>query len=774
MDIIIIASFLIITLLVGIFSGKGIKDVKDYSIANQSYTTIPILLTFLATMIGGDDTTGDLAEFYQAGIIYALPYLGFIISILIMARYIAPKFDYRFRGMISVSDVMEYFYGDKIARVTGVIATLATLGYAAAQNIALGHLISEVTNLSYKWSVIIAGGIVIFYTAFGGIRSVVVTDIIQFSILIVMVPIICNVALTHVGGLAALINTTPETHASIFNREDLYEYIALFFIWLIPVNCFFPAMIQRFLMAQNTKQISQISYIYAAVLFALLLIMICLSLSAVILFPDINAKQIIPHVINTLLPTGIKGLAISGMIAVIMSTIDSNLNTSGIIFTHNVFRLKQISELKQMQFNTMLFGIFALCVALQDYGIINLIVFVQVALAIGVGIPLSAGLFKFKVHKNDFWSCLCCANIAMVLAILWQKEINYISSFMILFFGFVSFFTSYLIRRRKYIKFSIKYNVIAKYLKFIQKGEIKKVLGFNKLIAFSNRSVNNYGANYLMFGVFSCINYIVPYFMWPHEIKSYYPLLLSLRIFAGLLCIGLLLKEYWNAKFNKYFSLYWFFTLLYTLVLMPTVMFLLNSEIFEWLMNIALGIFILALLVDWVVFLFIQVIGILIGYSICLYLLGSINIHQTSRNIYLGIYLLIFSILIGLTFSRRRDFSIKEKFNIIKAYGGLMAHELKEPLAQLSIATGTVRKILNRSIVERSKGKCLVAYKEKDYDILIKKAKEYQWHITDGNNMIDNLLMSIDQNIFSSKKGVYNLQEIVEEVIKNIPIKKKS
>lgn len=261
MDIIIIASFLIITLLVGIFSGKGIKDVKDYSIASQSYTTIPILLTFLATMIGGDDTTGDLAEFYQVGIIYALPYLGFIISILIMARYIAPKFDYRFRGMISVSDVMEYFYGNKIAKVTGVIATLATLGYAAAQNIALGHLISEVTSLSYKWSVIIAGGIVIFYTAFGGIRSVVVTDIVQFSILIVMVPIICNVALTHVGGLTALINVTPETHTSIFSREDLNEYMALFFIWLIPVNCFFPAMIQRFLMAQNTKQISQISYI---------------------------------------------------------------------------------------------------------------------------------------------------------------------------------------------------------------------------------------------------------------------------------------------------------------------------------------------------------------------------------------------------------------------------------------------------------------------------------------------------------------------------------
>jgi len=63
-DNFIVLFFLLITLFVGIIAGKNIKNVKDYALANHRYGFIPLTLTFLATMVGGDDTTGDLAEFF--------------------------------------------------------------------------------------------------------------------------------------------------------------------------------------------------------------------------------------------------------------------------------------------------------------------------------------------------------------------------------------------------------------------------------------------------------------------------------------------------------------------------------------------------------------------------------------------------------------------------------------------------------------------------------------------------------------------------------------
>ena len=133
--------------------------------------------------------------------------------------------------------------------------------------------------------------------------------------------------------------------------------------------------------------------------------------------------------------------------------------------------------------------------------------------------------------------------------------------------------------------------------------ELKKI-NIPKVVSYANRSMVCSQPNYMMFGIFSAINYIVPYFMWPQDIKSHYELMLFMRIFAGILCIGLLLREYWSTRYDKYFAIYWFFTLLYALILMPTVMFLVNNGLFEWLLNISLGIFILSMLVEWRVFLF--------------------------------------------------------------------------------------------------------------------------------------------------------------------------
>ena len=694
MDKLIVVIFLLVTLIIGIKAGKNIKTVKDYALANYRYGFIPLILTFLATMIGGDDTTGDLAEFFDNGIIYAIPYVAFIISIILVGIYIAPKIDHRFKGMISISDMIKYFYGKNISIITAIIGCLATLGYATAQNIALGHLLSDLTGYSYKTCLYVGGGIVILYTIFGGIRSVVVTDILQFCLLITILPIICNVAVTEVGGIINLVEKIPATHLNIIERADLNEYVALFFIWILPVNYFLPALMHRFLMANNPKQVRNICFIYAAVLLALLFIMMSLSLSTLILYPHINGKEIIPTIISNLLPVGIKGLAISGMIAVIMSTIDSNLNTSGIIFTHNVLNKKK-NELLHMRINTGLIGLIAILIARNDYNIISVLVFVQVMLSVGIGIPLAAALFDLRVKSRDFYFCVAGSIISYTITSIHYGALNYMTSFFTLFTGLISFIISYIQHNRIIANVFINIKNISN--KEINTTKQKWKISLPKIINYTDKSMSNSQPNYVMFGIFSAVNYIVPYFMWPQNIQSHYELMLFMRIFAGLLCIGLLLKEYWKIKYKRYFSLYWFFTLLYTLIVMPTVMFLVNNKLFEWLLNISLGIFILSMLVEWRMFLILLVKGVLIGVAIAVKLLHTEIIISNNSNIFMGIYLVVFTIIVGLTFSRKREVSINERVNHLSVLGGTIAHEMRTPLTTINANLEILKeKIINK------------------------------------------------------------------------------
>ncbi len=743
-DNFIVLFFLLITLFVGIVAGKNIKNVTDYALANHRYGFIPLTLTFLATMVGGDDTTGDLAEFFENGIIYAIPYLAFIISIILVGIYIAPKIDKRFHGMISISDMVGYFYGKKISVTTAIIGCFATMGYATAQNIALAHLLSDITGMTYMNSVFLGGGVVVLYTIFGGIRSVVITDVLQFCILIIIVPIVCNVAITEVGGIINLIEKVPASHYNIVNRDDINQYIALFIIWVIPVNYFLPALMQRFLMARSPKDIRRICFIYAAILLALLLIMMSLSLSAVVLYPSINGKEIIPHIINTLLPIGIKGIAISGMIAVIMSTIDSNLNTSGIILTHNIIGKKN-NELLYMRINTAIIGIISLLFALNDYNIIDVLVFVQVILSIGIGIPLAAALLGFKVKKRDFWVCLLFGGCCYVITALIYGPLSYITSFFTLITGLIAFLVSYFLHNK--IQLVTKVRLTHALMKIYVSCKANIVTNLPNPIKFANDSMMRHGANYLMFGIFSAINYIVPYFMWPQGIKEHYALLLFMRIFAGILCIGLLLKQYWNMRYQKYFAIYWFFTLLYTLVIMPTAMFLVNNGLFEWLLNISLGIFILSMLVEWRVFLLLLITGVCIGSYIAINLLKAELVVNNTSNIFMGVYLVIFSVIVGLTFSRKRELSIIEKINYLSTLGSSIAHEMRTPLAtinaNLEILRGKVKNKDMTNIIDR---------------IFLTTHR--------ANNIINILLHNLKKEI-KIKKNKESINKFVQETVKD-------
>ena len=232
-DQIIIVVYLLLTLVLGMWAGRNVKDVSDFSIASKSYNTPIITATLLATMIGGGHTIGIAARTYDVGIIYVVAtFFGAIFTNLIVARFIAPNIA-KFKDFRTIGDLLEEFYGDNTKVFGGMIGAIYSLGTVAAQILAMGAFISVIMEIEPWFAILITGTIVTIYSSFGGARAVAITDVFQFCILVIIIPLVCNVAVNYIGGVNELLEKVPVQKFEVFDHPDFYNYLALFILFFM-------------------------------------------------------------------------------------------------------------------------------------------------------------------------------------------------------------------------------------------------------------------------------------------------------------------------------------------------------------------------------------------------------------------------------------------------------------------------------------------------------------------------------------------------------------
>ena len=85
----------------------------------------------------------------------------------------------KFLGMTSVAEALGSFYGKEVRIITAVCGALASTGIISVQFNAFGNIVGYFSGISSSVAIVIAGTLVTFYSAFGGIRSVTFTDVLQ-------------------------------------------------------------------------------------------------------------------------------------------------------------------------------------------------------------------------------------------------------------------------------------------------------------------------------------------------------------------------------------------------------------------------------------------------------------------------------------------------------------------------------------------------------------------------------------------------------------------
>ena len=407
LDYTIIVLYLCAILLLGLRSGKGMKSLQEFSVSHRSYSSMVIFATLSASFIGGGFSIGNAEKVFRFGIVNIVVLWGFSLKEILVARFIAPRTG-NFTDVISVGDIMDRGYG-KIARiVSGFFSVFLCAGIVGAQVGAMGVIFNVFLGIKPIWGILIGCGIVIAYSTAGGMRAVVLTDVIQFCVLAIGLPLALVFGIVKLGGISTIKAVVPSGHFSIPGESmTIGASVSLFLTFLLG-ETLVPPYVQRLFMAKDpthTIRGTMLSGIFSIPFFA---ITGTIGLVALALDPNLDPNLAMPYVVRNVLPVGLRGVVIAGIISIVMSSADSFLNGAATCFINDIVKplrknpLSKGRELFFAKFTNCLVGVLAIIFAIKISSILDILIYAYNFWAPVIVVPLAAVLLGFRVTRTAF------------------------------------------------------------------------------------------------------------------------------------------------------------------------------------------------------------------------------------------------------------------------------------------------------------------------------------------------------------------------------------
>lgn len=403
----IIGIYLFVVLLVGLKAGQNIKGMKEYAVAGKSFGTLAIFATLSASFIGGGFSMGNAEKVFLVGVSNIVALWGFSLKEILVAKYIAPNMQH-YEHAISVGDIMEPAYGKEARIFSGIFGFILCAGILGAQIGAIGYIFNLFLGIDKTYGILIGMSIVIIYATIGGMKAVVWTDIIQFIVLAVGMPLVLYFGLESVGGWEALQTTVPEARLSL--PTDMHSIIILLslFLTFLLGETLVPPYLQRLLIGKDIKRVSRgtfLSGLFSIPFFAMTGL---IGLIALAMNPELNANLAMPYVIQNSLNPLLQGIVIAAIISIIMSSADSFLNSAAIAFSNDLIKpikkvpLKLETELKVARYITLFVGLIAVIFALSIDSVLDILIYSYNFWAPTVLVPLTSALLGLKVSRLRF------------------------------------------------------------------------------------------------------------------------------------------------------------------------------------------------------------------------------------------------------------------------------------------------------------------------------------------------------------------------------------
>jgi SSS family solute:Na+ symporter len=326
------------------------KDTKDYFLAGRALPWWAIGASLIAANISAEQIIGMSGQGFVVGMAIASYEWMAALTLVIVGKYLLPVF--LKHEIYTMPQFLEQRYDH---RVRMVLATF-WLGVYVFVNLTsilwLGALaINAITGLDLNYAIILLAAFAAAYSIYGGLKAVALTDIIQVVLLVFGGLLIAYISMNKISGgqgafvgFQMVLEQVPEKFDMVL-AKDSPHYMSLPGIsvlvggmWVMNLSYwgFNQYIIQRALAAKSNRE-AQKGIAFAAFLKMLMPVLVVLpGIAAVILSPDLSESDKAYPEVMKLLPTGIKGLVFAALIAAIVSSLASMMNSISTIFTMDI------------------------------------------------------------------------------------------------------------------------------------------------------------------------------------------------------------------------------------------------------------------------------------------------------------------------------------------------------------------------------------------------------------------------------------------------------
>ena len=417
-DLLIIGAYLLLMVLVGVYSVRRIQNTGDYYVAGRSFGPLVLMATVCATIIGGSGLMGRAGVAYSSGfkaILTAVPYLlGMFIFSGLSGRISDIGMQY---NLTSIPELFEVRFGKRAKLVLSVLIAFAMMGTVASQVTATATIIKMLggeIGLSYEMGAFIACVVFMVYTATSGLFGVVYTDVLQFYMLILFVYILIPaVALFRVGGISNFMANLDPALATPYVDGSILGDIVTYLVFTMAGA----EMWQRAFAARDRRAAKRGMFLGTAVYGVTIILVYFMGVVArQIIGDDVLAQYgstdaVVPALAIQILPVGLTGLALAGVLSVIMSTADSYLLVSVQTCVHDIGKtvhpqMKERTEILLSRAFSIVLPLGALVLALYIQDPQNILLSAWSFYAASAGIPAFAALFWKKATHAGILSAM--------------------------------------------------------------------------------------------------------------------------------------------------------------------------------------------------------------------------------------------------------------------------------------------------------------------------------------------------------------------------------
>ena len=325
---------------------KGPRDSKDYFLAGKTAGWFVIGASLFSSNIGSEIIIGVSG----AGARGEMPQANFEIIaalILILLGWVFVPFYLR-SGVYTMPEFLEIRYSKACRNYLSVVSVLAYVITKISLIIFAGALVFETMGISFWTGAIITIVATGFYTVLGGLKAVIYTDMIQTFILLAGTGAVTYYGLMEIGGWNSMMDTLAEAATKpenppverFFNLwrpsdDTSYPWTGMLFgapilgVWYWCTDQF---IVQRTLSAKDISNARRgtlfagfLKLLPVFIFFIPGVIAYALAQKGMLNFSLDNPDQALPAMITGFLPIGLKGLAISGLLAALMSSLSSAL-----------------------------------------------------------------------------------------------------------------------------------------------------------------------------------------------------------------------------------------------------------------------------------------------------------------------------------------------------------------------------------------------------------------------------------------------------------------